>query len=325
MVKGKQKEEFMKIEEIYKLTSGGYDIFKYYLGNIAKIMNRPWGKREKKLSWGVFPVNGIWFWKDAATGDTGTAVQFVEKYFDLSFTEARDKICWDFGLGGKEKNVSPVIITWEKPNIERDYTIIECKFQPFAKKHHEFWNAAGVTEEHCKKYNTFAVKTLAINKRRVNLRRDEIVFAYWAPEENSFKIYFPEREDNRFKNNVSGHYLWNFSNIQECDNLIIQKSMKDLLVTTLITPCCIATQNESSGIFDEEMVGKINSITKTPWIWYGSDWDGVKKCKAITDTNKWKYINTPKNLLPEINDAYSFVKKFGIKALENFMRSKKLI
>lgn len=325
MIKGSTRVN-MTPEEIYLLTNGGYDIFKYYLGKVGRIMNRPWGKKESKMSWGIFPYgNGTWYFKDQATEESGTAVQFVEKYFGLSHREAKEKICWDFGLGGgKIVNINPVKITWEKPD-EKDYIDIGVITKPFGKRHHEFWNVAEVTEEHCKNYNCFAVKSLAINKRFVTLRKDEIVFAYWSPEESAWKIYFPERADMRFRNNVSGHYLWNYGNLGECEDLIIQKSMKDLIVTTMITPCVIATQNESAGIFDEEMVGKINAITKSPWVWYGSDWDGVKKCKQITDTNKWKYINTPKNLLPDINDAYGYASKYKLKGLEDFMRSKKLL
>ncbi len=322
MVKGKLD---VKMEHILQHTNGGYDIYRYYLTHVAKIMNRPWGNKESKLSWGIRPANGVWFWRDFATEEVGNPISFVEKFFGLSFHEAMEKVKWDFGLGGSVVNVNPVKITWEKPDIEVDYMEIGVKTQPFGKKHHEFWNIAEVSEEHCKKYNCFALKSLAINKKFVNIRRDEMVFGYYAPEEQSWKIYFPERPDAKFKNNVSGHYLWNYNSLGECHNLIIQKSMKDLIVTTLITPCVTATQNESVGIFNEDMVAKINTITRNPWIWYGSDWDGVKKCKKITDTNKWKYINTPKDLLPEINDAYGYVCKFGLKALEDFMKKKKLL
>lgn len=327
MIKGKKQEEYLTVDEIHARTNGGYDIFKYYLGNVGRIMQRPWGNKEKKLSWGLFVKNGIWFYKDQANEEVGNAFHFVEKYFGLTFSEARSKICFDFGFskhGGRE-NSSPVKITWDKPDVEKEYMDIGVIKKPFSRRDHEFWNSAEVSEEHCKNYNCFSVKRLAIDSKFVSLRRDELVFAYYSPEERGWKIYFPERPDAKFKNNISGHYLWNYNKVGKCEDLIIQKSVKDLLVTTLITPCVIATQNESAGIFNEEMVGKINAITKTPWVWYGSDWDGVKKCKKITDTNKWRYINTPKNLLPDINDAYGFVKKFGIKAMEEFMKSKKLL
>lgn len=334
MIKGRIIKDNPQIDDVLRKTNGGYDIFRYYLGNVGRIMNRPWGKKEKNLSWGIFLKAGdVWFYKDQATEETGNAVHFVQKYFNLSFVDALNKISWDFGFGGIEKNVNPVIISWDKPDVEKDYMEIGIKETPFTKRHHEFWNLLEVTEDHCKKYDCFAVKSIAINKKRVNIKTGEIVFAYYSPEERGYKLYFPDRpKDKRFKNNVSGHYLWNYNNIKECDNLIIQKSNKDLLVTTMITPCVISTQNESVGIFDKEMVDKINKVTKTPWVWYGSDPDGVQKCIKITGTNKWKYINTERDYLPEVNDASAYVKMWnlqkmgtGLKKLEELMKIKGLL
>lgn len=331
MSRGEQKKTYLSVEEILKSTSGGYDIFRTYLGTVSKLMKRPWpgpkGTRDNHASWGVYPREGIWFFKDKATEEAGTAIQFVQKYFSLNLNEAKDKICWDFGLGGgKEMNANPVQIVWEKPEVEdKEYVHITFESQPFKKEHHKFWNAAGVSEEHCKKYNCFAVKSLAIKRAFIPLKKDEPVFAYYAPEEDSVKIYFPERPDMKFRNNVPGDYLWNYNNVRECDKLIIQKSMKDLIVTTLINPCCIATQNESAGIFEGEMLEKIVTLSKKPVVWYGADPDGVEKCTKITKANKWGYINTPKNLLPDVNDAYSYAKKFGLKRLEEFMKLKKLV
>lgn len=333
MIKGKFKQELTTPDEIFKRTNGGYDVFKYYLGSVSRIMSRPWGKKEKHPSWGLFCREGIWFYKDIAREEVGNCIHFVQKYFGLSFIETINKIAWDFGIGGKITNVNPVKITWEKPDIEKDYMDIGAITQPFQKRHHDFWNILEVNEEHCKKMNCFAIKKLAIQNRNFPIKSTEVVFGYWSEEEKGWKIYFPDRDKgNRFRNNVSGQHLWNYSNLEYCDDLIIQKSNKDLIVTTMITPCVTATQNESVGIFDEKMVKKINKITKTPWIWYGSDLDGVTKCTKITGTNKWKYINTPKNMLPDVNDTAEFVKFYnlqkmgtGLRKLEEFMKSKNLL
>lgn len=325
MIKGKRKN-LLTVDDILQHTNGGHDIYMSYLGKAARLMSRPWGRKEKKMSWGVFPKNGVWFWKDQANEETGNAITFVQRYFGLTHAEAKDKIIWDFGMGGgKETNKSPIIVTWTAPE-ERSYMPINFSSKPFEKRHHAFWNAAEVPEEHCLKMECYAVKDLAINKKKVVIKPGEIVFAFYCKEEDAVKIYFPEREkDERFRNNVSFHHLWNYNNIKDCDDLIVQKSPKDMIVTTMVSPCCIATQAEAVKIFDEATVAMINQISKGPWIWYGSDWDGVKKCKEITDTNKWKYINTPKNLLPDINDAYGYACRFGLNGLEEFMRTKKLI
>lgn len=330
-VKGSQKKQHLTSDEILQRTSGGYDIFMYYLGRVQRSMKRPagWGKKDKDASWGIYPYNDIWFWKDFASEDSGTAIQFVERHFGLTFKEARDKICWDFGFGGTEVNAKPAIITWTAPEGEEreEYVHIGVTTKPFTKRHHEFWNAAEVTEEWCKKFNCFAVKDLAVKRRKVAIKPNEIVFVYKALDIESYKIYFPERggDFGKFRNNVPYRYLWNYDNVKECDDLIVCKSNKDMIVTAMLTDCVIATQNESIKIFNEEVVGKINKISKTPWMWYGSDPDGVKKCIAITGTNQWRYINTPKNLLPEINDQYGYVKQFGLKGLEEFMKLKKLL
>jgi len=331
MIKGKVKGTYLTVDDILIATGGGFHIFKYYLGNVSKLMQRPWGKKEKKLSWGIFPINGVWFYKDHADESTGTAIHFVEKYFSLNFNQAKDKICFDFGLGGKEININPVKITWEKPNVEKDYTDIVFNIQPFKKKHHEFWNIVEVDEVHCKKYNCYALKDVAINRKKVNVGINEVAFVYTT--EGGCKLYFSERDkEGKFRGNLDFHYLWNYENVEECENLIIQKSNKDMIVTTLITPCVIATQSEAVKIFDKNVVDKVNKISKKPWIWYGSDWDGVKKCKEVTDTNSWRYINTEKKYLPDVNDVYSIVRMWnlkspgsGLKNLEKFMKSKNLI
>jgi hypothetical protein len=327
MIKGKKFKPHFSIDEIMMKTNGGYDIYMYYLGAVKRIMPRPWGKKERHPSWGLKSYAGIWNWKDHATEESGNAIQFVERYFGLSFTDALAKIAWDFGIpNGELMNVNPVKVTWETPYMETNYVHIGIIDQPFKQQHHKFWNIAEVSESHCNKMNCWAVKSLAINRKRVNIRPDEAVFAYVAPEEKGYKIYFPERErENRFRNNVSYHYLWNYENLEECEDLIIQKSPKDMIVTSLIQPCVTSTQNESIKVFDEETVQRINKISKRPWVWYGSDDDGVRKCKEITDCNKWRYVNTPKNLLPDINDTYSYTAKYKLKGLEEFMKLKKLI
>lgn len=334
MVKGNKVTEFIPLKEVLARTNGGYDIYMYYLGSVRRIMSRPWGKKERNPSWGIYPFSGLYFWKDQATEETGNAITFVEKFFGLSFHEAMMKVCWDFGFiqEGGVRNASPVQITWEKPYGEEKYARIDWDSKPFEKGHHDFWNIAEVTEADCKAKNYYAVNDLAIKGKRVPIKKGEIVFAFHAPEEDSVKIYFPHRKEYRFRNNISYHYLWNYSNVTECEDLIIQKSPKDLIVTSLVQPCVIATQNESVKVFDEETIERINKISKRPWVWYGSDDDGVKKCKEITDCNKWRYVNTPKNLLPAVNDTYSFVRMHnilhpgtGLRELENFMKLKKLI
>jgi hypothetical protein len=324
MIKGKVKDDFVSYEDILKNTSGGYDIFMYYQGGVPKVCKRPWG-RDNHPSFGFFPYEGVWFWKDIAKEETGTAIDYVMRKFGLTFSEARDKILYDFGWS-KRVNPTPVKIVWE-PSVETsepDEILFTSK--PFTPKHHAFWNCAGVSEADCKKMECWAVKDLSIKKRIIRFKKDEIVFAYYAPEEKRVKVYFPEREkEKRFKNNVSYYYLWNARNVSQCDNLIVQKSMKDLIVTSVITPCVIATQNESVQVFNEEVVGKISSLAKNIFVSYGSDTDGKEKSIKITKKYGWKWVNTPNHMLPDINDVYLMAKTYGIGEVEKLYKSKGII
>lgn len=335
MIKG---TKFTTSDEILAHTSGGYDIYMAYLGSVKRVMERPWlgESKEHKPSWGIYPFNGIWWWKDQAREEQGTAIQFVQRYFGLSYQDALDKIVWDFGLGGgRVININPIQRTWSEPEEEeKEYAFIAFDSKPFTKKHHEFWNIVEVEEGHCNKLNCWALKDAAINRKRVPMKKDEVAFAYYCPEEDSVKLYFPERRDGRFKNNVSYRHLWNYESVKEgrYSDLMVQKSNKDMIVSLMLIPWVIATQAEAVKIFNPETVDKINSITKRPWIFYGSDDDGVKKCKEITDCNKWRYINIPKKYLPDVNDTYSFVRMHnlqkpgtGLKELEKFMIQKSLL
>lgn len=320
MIKGRQKI-IITYDEILKRTSGGYDIFMWYEGKVQKRMKCPW-RKDNHPSFGFFQKDGVWFWKDLATEDVGTAIEYVQKKFGLSWSDAMDKVKFDFGWDTNNINASPVIVNWEKK--EEVPVHISFTSKPFDKRHHQYWNCAGVTEVDCNKKECWAVKDLAINRKVFRLGKDEIAFAYYCKEEDRAKIYLPDRpKDKRFWNNVSYFHLWNWQDVQECDDLIVQKSMKDLIVTSMITPCVIATQAEGAKIFNEAVVQKIHDVAKNVWVWYGSDDDGVDKCKKITNEFKWKYINTPKKYLPDVNDTYGMAKTYGLKAVEDFMRSKK--
>jgi hypothetical protein len=322
MVQGNKKIN-IDLDDLLFYTDGGREIYEHYLGRISRLMHRPWGT-DAHPSWGVFPnEEGIWIWKDLATEEKGNAISFVQRLFELSYADALSKVYFDFDLGSKEVISDRVYkVQKSQPKKYKHITAITTKF---SKRHHEFWNAAEVTEDLCKAHNCFAVKKLAIDRVVFPIKPEERVFVYYANDIKKVKVYFPDRQGmDRFRTNVQYSYLWEYSTLKPCDKLVIHKSMKDLIVFSQLFPNNIATQNESIKIFDEETVNKINQISPEPWVFYGSDNDGVRKCTEITNTNGWKYINTPKEELPEVNDIYGFVKKHGLKKLEEFIKLKGL-
>jgi hypothetical protein len=323
MIEGNKKLT-ISAEDLVYYTNGGREVYERYMGRLHKgAMKRPWGT-DKHPSFTVFPYEDMWLWKDMATEEAGNPITFVQNLFGLSYKEALHKIAYDFNLTDKAV-LADKVYTIQKAEPKR-YAHITAKIQKFQVRHHQFWNIVGVTEDWCKKFNCFAVKELAIDRVKYPISDKERVFVYYAKDISKVKVYFPDRQGaDRFRTNVPFNYLWEFSNLHNCDKLVIHKSMKDLITFAQIFPCNISTQNESIKVFDEDVVSKINSITTEPWIFYGSDNDGVRKCTEVTNTNGWKYINTPKKDLPLVNDAYSYTKKYGLKQLEEFCKQKHLI
>jgi hypothetical protein len=330
MIEGKKhiKKEYFTKEEIYKLTSNGKDIYTKYIGRISRsAMKRPWGT-DNHPSFGVWQApDGIWMWKDQAREEAGNPIQLVERMFGLSYTDAIKKVCADFNWSDEQVSaVSILTDTQDKAEIKKEYMHISCRIQKFGPRHHAFWNSASVTEDWCKKFNCFAVKEVAVNHKKINIGQHEIVFVYLADDIDKVKLYFPDRAGgDRFRTNVPFNYLWRHNYNTSCDNLVIHKSMKDLIVFSQIHTHNVATQNESISVFNEELVKTVHSICPTPWLFYGADDDGMKKAKEITKKFGWKMINTPTSMLTEVNDVYSYVKQHGLKKLEELCKIKNLI
>lgn len=310
-------KESITPQSLYQITNNGYDIYSRYLGKIYKIMCRPWGKRESKLSWGIYYNGEIWKWKDFATGEVGSPIDFVMRYHSISFQEALLKVKIDLGGNYTTKyTINPAA-------LDRS-TIIKFSYQKYKARHHAYWNCVEVTEEDCKKENCYAIKDLSINNNKVNINSQECVFGFYAEDIDKVKIYFPERE-RRFFNNAPYRYLWGIKSLPNTNkSLVIQKSYKDKIVTSLLVPT-IATQNESLEIFTPEVITTIEGKADNIYLFYGSDPDGEEKSNKITTLTEWEELATPKNELPAINDVYGYVKKYSLIKLQELLKTKNVI
>ncbi len=325
MIKGETKEDFIGWDQILDLTDGGYDIFMFYLGKVRRSMKRPWGKNDRNPSWGVFPSQGVWKYKDMATEETGTAIQFVMNMFSLDFKDAIDKIKWDFGIGPGKQNLNPAKITWEAPNIERDYADIKFSHCPFDQKHAKYWNDYHLSEEYIRKFNIYRVKDLAINGRRINLSKDELTFAYYHEPSDGVKIMrIGVDPSKKWRNNVSGDTLWLKEYIQDCNKMIISKAVKDSLCLSLFGITTVAVQSEGISCIDSNQEW-LQTLTCPIFVAFGTDDQGKEQSHKITKKYGYKHYNVPDNLLVQgINDIAEWC-KHDIKALETHLKSKKLI
>ena len=74
-----------------------------------------------------------------------------------------------------------------------------------------------------------------------------------------------------------------------------------------------------------KILQKKTSFSNNIFISYGSDDDGKRKSIEISKEFGFKWINPPNQYLPEVNDFYSLVVKYGIKELEKLLKYKNII
>lgn len=322
--KGEIKQSPITWEYILSITSGGWDVFFIEIGKfpVSRAFPSPL-RRDRHPSFTIFFRDNVWMYKDFSNDDAGDALKFVKKKYSLSHREAIDKICQDLGISQTTKEYCPVQIIDKAPVYEPSEIHIGFSERKWRKEHYQFWEGTDVDEQHARKYNTFAVKELAINRRRIRIGDNEVVFAYYAEDIDKVKIYFPQREKGeRFRGNVEGNYMWYLNNYKKCDQLFIVKSNKDALVLSKMGYCVAVTQSENKRYIDNNL-DKIQEVSKNVVICYGSDNQGVNESKKITDAYSWDYFNTPKkDLILGINDPYSYVKKYGVEKLENLIKNK---
>lgn len=326
------KKRPLTTDEIYDRTSMGYDIFRYYCKEVKREMPRPWGKRETKPSFGIFPYEGMWLWKDFGSEKSGDAIRMVEIWFNLSFKEAIEKITHDLLLGEADQvAVTSPVVTWAAPTIEeqQEYSKISFSIQPWAEGHKRYWEGTGADERHCERYQCFAVKDAALNHQRIPIGPKEVVFGYYCPEHDSCKLYFPERKERRFLTNTPGRHLWNQQALQATaphQRVFIQKSNKDLICLAVLCPAVIAPQSENAKLFDPEVYPEVSRSVEALGgevvLFFGNDLDAKTKAGKIHQLHpNWKDFTVPNEANRAINDVYSYEKEYGVSAFEYLLRN----
>lgn len=328
MIKGIEKIEYSK-EEALKDSQGGWDVFRYEIGDfpIGISFNSPL-RSDRNPSFKIFLKEGIWFYKDFSSEESGTCIQFVQKKHNFSYKEALEYI---YKILGKANN-NKISIT-KAPNYEEKEIHIAFTSTRFDNKHAAYWNSYTLSEEFLRQNNVYRVKDLAINHKRVILGKDELTFAYYAPDIDKCKILrIGVQKQDKWRTNVGKKYLWLLNELEGCKRLIVSKSLKDALCLKKLGVCSVATQSENAKIFDYDetdekdinLVEKLESFSKEIVINFGSDEQGKKQSRIITEKTGWRHYNTPDRLLPDINDVAEWMKN-DEKALIEHLKLKNIL
>jgi hypothetical protein len=174
--------------------------------------------------------------------------------------------------------------------------------------------------------NVYAIKKLYFNKQVFPLKESELTFGYFY--DGHWKIYRPyaDRKNKWVPNNVPITAMDGKEQIANCDVAFINKSKKDYMVMKKVFPCSCAVQNEGMGCFSPENVEYLKANSDRQILSFDSDVTGVTNSQQITKLFDFGYCNVPKMYLKEdIKDWADFAKEYGLKAIERYLKQKKLL
>jgi len=323
-------------EDIMNASNNGYDIFVRELGSVnpRKNISNPFIKdRNPSCRVKQSKTSGIWMLKCYNDdGWMGNAISFIQRRYSLTFKEAIDKIAVDLGLSDTiNKEYTPIAKTENIKPVTNTKLFVEYEKIPFTKVHADYWGV--LTEEHLNSENIFAISKIAINKKVTEIPKNEISFVY-IPDGNEIKNGVKQlrigknvtKQDKWRSYNMPNSFLWNYSKYKDkkVKRLFVLKSRKDELIFNLLGFNTISVQSENGHILDENMP-KILPLADEIVLVMGSDEQGVNMCKPIQKKYNVRYYNTPKNLLPLVNDPFSFYSAFSLNALKNHLKTKKLL
>lgn len=295
MVKGEKKVQ-VTFDFISNRVSE-HEIYRYYLGHdfkLGRVFNSPF---RKDLS----PSFSISLERSGRLGHTdfgdsskrGGCVDFVMQLFmGLTYHDALNKIASDFNLSKnvRAREIEPTVLQEEGKD-----TLIQVKTKKFTKVDLEYWESYGITKEELKINDVHSIRELVINRVRVLLPEDELVFGYFVRTLGKWKIYRPLAEKiNKWRNNIPNTYISGLHKIDgNCKNVVITKARKDEIILSKFLPYVLSVQNESEMCISKANIDMLTERCGTIFLNFDSDEVGVQACKYYNQFG-FKWVNCPK-------------------------------
>jgi len=330
MIKGSLKVNLTKEAILSRISE--YDIFRYYMPTrdwkINSVTFSPF-RNESHPSFLIGNKHGYMSFIDFAdTSKRGDCFWFVKMLYHLStLDDVLRKIDGDFGLGisgGEKKDYKLITSSYKQPEAVKRYSLIQVVTRKFTNRELEYWNSYHQSLDDLRVNNIYAVKHVYLNRQKFPVPEKEMVFGYLY-NGGHWKIYRPFGDrKNKWISNVPLLTSYGLNNLDKEYNSLICKSLKDYLVCRKIYPYVCHVQNESLAAFSEETVEFIKQTSKEVFYAGDSDVPGKRASYDITNAFKFKHINPPDILLPDIKDFADWGKEKGLEEVNNHFIKKGL-
>lgn len=320
-----------------------YDIYRFYLGDFP--VNRAFCnpiRGEQNPSMVVSNKNGDYMHIDFGNyfyrGDCFSLVMQIK---GCSFSEALEDISVSMGLR-HGKVLKSSVITWEQPKITPKIPpLIQITTRNPTKEELSYWNDYFQDISDLKRENIMFPKNIYRNRKKLPMKKNELVFCYFYPDVEKWKIYRPfaqkrtkttPPQDWKWDTNLDYHYVEDLKSINNCNTALLTKSKKDRLVLrkALEIECIASVQAENPACLLQEdleyfIKNSVNRITIAD-----NDKQGKEFSWWLTNNYGFKHCNVPDNLksfdgTQKLKDFAEVGKNYGLEAIFNHFHNKKII
>jgi len=160
--------------------------------------------------------------------------------------------------------------------------------------------------------NYWIYNKLGWQKNSIHNPAKELTIAYYFPETDHVKLYFPNASDQRWYSTCSIKDIFGYHKIKYyqsiSDELIITKSGKDRLILDYhLGKSAIALQNEGCYI-PEDVVFELQVAFKKITFLYDNDYSGIYHSQKLSEKYNWEYKII--DVIPK--DPFDMLSEFGV-------------
>lgn len=290
-------------------------IFEYY-GNLSeKLVGQDvkikslFNPNERTPSFCIYVYNNYYRFKDFSSGKFGTAEQFVQQLYDISYGEAINKIVSDYSKFLTDGKITSDIDSFKK---QAKYKITSFTKRSWTIYDAQYWMKYNIGSTVLDYYNVIPVSKIVMEKEEDNdiSKLDmtlHMSYLYTRADGTPYQLYSPLSTSKKFlkvKNYIQGTDQLKF----EKPNLIITSSLKDMM--------CLSTFG-----FNAEFVAPTSETAVLPngvITMYKTKYDKIVTLFDNDDAGKaaaLKYeliYNIPSVILPLSKDPSDSVKDYGM-------------
>jgi len=313
MVLTKKSQEITRQDILDKI--GSHQIYQQELGEhkVGKAFCNPL-RKDRVPSMSLFTGDdGHLRHIDYACSDTykGDCIALVSQKYGITYREAINKLAKDWGLLNGTYEVRKIEIVQNSLKMPKKHALIQGTVKKFNKRElNDYWGRYVVIgEEKLKRHNVYSMKEVFLNRKKIPIGKEEMVFGYWY-EGIGWKVMFPERDKlHKWLSSIPMDTAVGLENLSKDHNALIIKSLKCYMVMEEVYQYLAYMQNESLGSISDKSAEYINENSDK--VFYGGDSDcaGKKASYRITEKHHWYHINTPDILLPNTKDWSDWAKE----------------